>query len=85
MWIPAAARAGAKPVQNAVAAAEATASLEPIAVAAIVGTASLEPVVVARSADPEAHLVEDAVVEVVRILSIKFSRRLRPPFFYDLG
>ena len=57
--------------------------------------------VVARSADPEAHLVEqvvvvgsvepvvplagDAAVEVVRILSIIFSRRLRPPFFYDLG
>ena len=59
------------------------------------------PNVVVRSADPEAHLVEqvvvarsvdpvvplagDAAVEVVRILLIIFSRRLRPPFFYDLG
>ena len=85
LWIPAAARAGAKPVQNAVAAAEATASLEPIAVDVMVDMVRLESVVVARSVDPVVPLAGDAAVEVVRILSIIFSRRLRPPFFYDLG
>ena len=45
----------------------------------------VEQVVVARSVDPVVPLAGDAAVEVVRILSIIFSRRLRPPFFYDLG
>ena len=43
------------------------------------------PIVVARNEDPVVPLAGDAAVEVVRILSIIFSRRLRPPFFYDLG
>ena len=43
------------------------------------------PNVVARNEDPVVPLAGDAAVEVVRILSIIFSRRLRPPFFYDLG